>query len=239
MRLDYFLGEARQGSRNQVKRLLKSKQVRIDGAVVTNPATIVDSSLQMIEVSGKRVYTRPHRYYLLNKPAGVVTAVADKEHQTVLDCIHPEDRTEGLYPIGRLDRDTEGLVLITDNGPLGFRMLHPKYHVTKTYYVEVNGALKNDAVAFFENGVSFLDGYTCKPARLTILSSTPEKSCARVMISEGKFHQVKKMFLAYGVKVIYLKRISFGNFHLEDDLPAGHYRELTMEEQAILKNYLG
>lgn len=238
MRLDHFLGEAGQGSRNQIKRLLKSQQVRIDGEVETNPAAIVDSGLQEIEVSGKRVATKSHRYYLLNKPAGAVTAVTDKEHQTVLDCISPEDRVEGLYPIGRLDRDTEGLVLITDNGPLGFRMLHPQYHVSKTYYVEVNGPLENDAVVFFENGVAFLDGRICKPAILEILSSESEKSCARVTISEGKFHQVKKMFLAYGVKVTYLKRISFGEFYLEDDLPAGHYRELTSEEKKVLKSYL-
>lgn len=238
MRLDHFLGEAGQGSRNQIKRLLKSQQVRIDGEVETNPAAIVDSGLQEIEVSGKRIAIKSHCYYMLNKPAGVVTAVTDKEHQTVLDCIHPEDRTEGLYPIGRLDRDTEGLVLITDNGPLGFRMLHPQYHVSKTYYVEAKGPLENDAVAFFENGVTFLDGRICKPAILEIFSSESEKSCAKLTISEGKFHQVKKMFLAYGVKVTYLKRISFGQFHLEDDLPAGHYRELTLEEKKVLKSYL-
>ncbi|MGT2754293.1 pseudouridine synthase [Streptococcus ovis] len=239
MRLDQFLGETGQGSRNQIKRLLKSKQVRIDGEVVSNPAAIVDSGLQKITVTGQAVQSLPHRYYVLDKPAGAVTAVTDKEHQTVLDCIRPEDRSEGLYPIGRLDWDTEGLVLLTDNGPLGFRMLHPKYHVTKTYYVEVNDFLGVDAVPFFQEGVRFLDGTSCKPAQLSILSSDTKKSCARVTISEGKFYQVKKMFLAYGVKVTYLKRISFGNFHLEADLPAGHYRELTSEEQMILKTYLG
>ena len=144
---------------------------------------------------------------------------------------------DGLFPIGRLDRDTEGLVLLTNNGPLGFRMLHPQHHVAKTYYVEVNDALHADAPAFFDNGVTFLDGTTCKPAQLTILSSQPGHSRAQITISEGKFHQVKKMFLAYGVKVTYLKRISFGGFNLEDSLPAGAYRQLTVEEIPILKKY--
>ena len=143
----------------------------------------------------------------------------------------------GIFPIGRLDRDTEGLVLLTNNGPLGFRMLHPQHHVDKTYYVEVNDALHPDAPAFFENGVTFLDGTSCKPAQLTILSSQKGHSRARVTISEGKFHQVKKMFLAYGVKVTYLKRLSFGGFDLEDTLPAGAYRQLSQEEIKVLKKY--
>ena len=117
-------------------------------------------------------------------------------------------------------------------------MLHPCYHVAKTYYVEVNDVLGPDAPAFFESGVVFEDGTICKPAQLEILSSASDKSCARVTISEGKFHQVKKMFLAYGVKVTYLKRISFGDFVLDEKLPRGSYRPLTEEEKRILKRYL-
>ncbi|MFC5631973.1 MULTISPECIES: 16S rRNA pseudouridine(516) synthase [Streptococcus] len=237
MRLDKLLTTAGIGSRNDIKKLLKSHQVKVDGVVITTANLNVDTNLQNITVSGKEINHTSEVYYVMNKPAGVVSARTDKEHQTVIDLISEDDYREGLYPLGRLDRDTEGLVIITNNGPLGFRMLHPKHHVDKTYYVEVNDKLRADAPVFFEKGIVFLDGTTCKPARLEIISSSSEKSCATVTISEGKFHQVKKMFLAYGVKVIYLKRISFGGFRLEEDLPAGSYRTLTPKEKQLLKSY--
>lgn len=238
MRLDKLLGQAGYGSRNQVKKLIRSRQVYVDGVLAEQDNLNVDASLQTITVSGKELEHAPEVYYLMNKPSGVVSARKDKEHQTVIDLIRPEDQREGLYPVGRLDRDTEGLVLITNNGPLGFALLHPRYHVAKIYYVEVNDTLGPDAPAFFESGVVFEDGTVCKPAHLKILSSASDKSCAQITISEGKFHQVKKMFLAYGVKVTYLKRISFGDFVLNDKLPRGSYRRLTEEEKTILKRYL-
>ncbi|SEK49217.1 pseudouridine synthase [Streptococcus equinus] len=237
MRLDKLLGQAGFGSRNQVKKLIRSRQVYVDGRLAEADNLNVEPSLQEITVSGKQVTLSTEKYFILNKPAGVVSAVSDKEHQTVIDLIAESDRVPKLYPVGRLDRDTEGLLLITNNGPLGYRMLHPKYHVTKTYYVEVNGRLADDAPAFFENGVTFNDGTVCKPAKLEIIKSSSEKSSAYITIAEGKFHQVKKMFLAYGVKVTYLKRMTFGEFEL-GDLPTGNYRELTINEKEILKNYL-
>lgn len=238
MRLDKLLGQAGYGSRNQVKKLIRSWQVYVDGVLAERDNLNVDASLQTITVSGKELEHSQEVYYLMNKPAGVVSARKDKEHQTVIDLIKTEDQREGLYPVGRLDRDTEGLVLITNNGPLGFALLHPRYHVAKTYYVEVNDVLGPDAPAFFASGVVFEDGTVCKPAQLEILSSASDKSCARITISEGKFHQVKKMFLAYGVKVTYLKRISFGDFVLDEKLPRGSYRPLTEKEKTILKRYL-
>ncbi|SEK47271.1 16S rRNA pseudouridine516 synthase [Streptococcus equinus] len=237
MRLDKLLGQAGFGSRNQVKKLIRSRQVYVDGRLAEADNLNVEPSLQEITVSGKQVTLSTEKYFILNKPAGVVSAVSDKEHQTVIDLIAESDRVPKLYPVGRLDRDTEGFLLITNNGPLGYRMLHPKYHVTKTYYVEVNGRLADDALAFFENGVTFNDGTICKPAKLEITESSSEKSSAYITIAEGKFHQVKKMFLAYGVKVTYLKRMTFGEFEL-GDLPTGNYRELTINEKEILKNYL-
>ena len=237
MRLDKAIAEAGLASRRQIKKLIRSQQIRVDGQVVQRPGQIVDSHLQDIRVAGQKLVTAKESYFLLNKPAGVVSACSDSTFQTVLDLLKEEDRVPGIFPIGRLDRDTEGLVLLTNNGPLGFRMLHPQHHVDKTYYVEVNDSLHPDAPAFFENGVTFLDGTSCKPAQLTILSSQKGHSRARVTISEGKFHQVKKMFLAYGVKVTYLKRISFGGFELEDTLPAGAYRQLSQEEIKVLKKY--
>ncbi|HEM6184719.1 TPA: pseudouridine synthase, partial [Streptococcus suis] len=171
-----------------------------------------------------------------NKPAGVVSAVTDQEHQTVIDLISPQDSREGLYPVGRLDRDTEGLVLITNNGSIGYRMLHPSHHVDKVYYVEVNGPLGLDAPTFFASGVTFLDGTRCQPADLTVLEASLDHSRATIKLAEGKFHQVKKMFLAYGVKVTYLKRISFGGFEL-GDLERGAYRQLTPNEMEHLFTY--
>lgn len=238
MRLDKLLTAAGYGSRNKIKTLLKSHQVKLDGLVVTAANANVDPVLQEVTVSGQKVRYESEVYYILNKPTSVVTARTDANHQTVIDLISPEDRREGLYPVGRLDRDTEGLVLITNNGPLGFRMLHPKYHVSKTYYVEVNDFLADDALKFFANGITFHDGTMCQPAKLEILTATAEKSSAYITISEGKFHQVKKMFLAYGVRVIYLKRIRFGGFILDDALKRGDYRLLTEKEKEILKKYL-
>lgn len=237
MRLDNLLAEANFGGRNQIKKLIRSKQVTIDGHLARRNGLIVDAYLQDIRVSGQKVLAEKEVYYILNKPADVVSACSDARHKTVLDMLAPEDRKEGIYPIGRLDRDTEGLVILTNNGPLGFRMLHPKHHVEKTYYVEVNDELRADAPAFFEEGVTFLDGTICKSAKLDIVSSERGHSSAYITISEGRFHQVKKMFLAYGVKVTYLKRISFGAFVLEENLPSGAYRELTEKEIGILKTY--
>lgn len=237
MRLDKLLGQAGFGSRNHVKKLIRSLQVRVDGQLARSDSLNVDPNLQTITVSGQKLSHSPDTYYILNKPSGVVSAVRDTQHQTVIDLIAPSDRKEGLYPVGRLDRDTEGLVLITNNGPLGFRLLHPKHHVDKTYYVEVNDQLVSDAPAFFDKGIAFLDGRVCKPAKLQIISSSSEISCAYITISEGKFHQVKKMFLAYGVKVTYLRRISFGLFEL-GDLPVGSYRKPTVAEKELLKRYL-
>lgn len=237
MRLDNAIISTGLASRKQVRRLLRSKQITVDGQTVTKPGLIIDSHLQDIRVAGERLRTEKERYFILNKPAGVLSACVDHQHQTVLDLLQETDRVAGVYPIGRLDRDTEGLLLLTNNGPLGFRMLHPKHHVNKVYYVEVNDVLDSDAPDFFQQGVTFLDGTTCKPAKLEVLSRQKGHSKARITISEGKFHQVKKMFLAYGVKVTYLKRISFGGFTLEDSLSSGTYRELTDDEIPILMTY--
>lgn len=238
MRLDKLLEKAKVGSRGEVKKLLRSRQVRVDGHVATKANLNVDSHLQQITVSGRVVQIESESYLMLHKPAGVLSAVRDKKYQTVIDLIAPKDRKDGIYPIGRLDRDTEGLLLLTTNGPLGFRMLHPRHHVEKTYYVEVNGWLGEDAPHFFEKGVSFSDGTLCQPAQLELLEVGQSKSSAHLTIREGKFHQVKKMFLAYGVKVTYLKRIRFGPFWLDDKLAVGAYRKLTNEECDLLKDYL-
>ena len=238
MRLDKLLEYHSVGSRKQAKWLLKTGQVSLDGEVVRQGSRNCDSGLQEIRIAGQVVTGHAETYYVLNKPIGVVTAVSDRFHPTVVDLVAPNERPEGLYPVGRLDRDTAGLVLLTTNGPLGFQLLHPKYHVTKTYVVTVNGPLNSDAPAFFARGVVFEDGTVCQPAELEILSSQLQSSQARVTLKEGKFHQVKKMFLAYGVKVTRLTRTAFGGLVLDERLQPGAYRQLTRDEKRLVKAYL-
>ncbi|VNM35879.1 ribosomal small subunit pseudouridine synthase A [Streptococcus pneumoniae] len=175
---------------------------------------------------------------MLHKPAGVVTANKDKELPTVMDLLPSDIQSDKLYAVGRLDRDTTGLLLLTDNGPLGFQLLHPQYHVDKTYQVEVNGLLTPDHIQTFQKVIVFLDGTICKPARLEILSASPSLSQVSISISEGKFHQIKKMFLSVGVKVTNLKRIQFGDFTLNPYLAEGNYHPLNQKELQIIKNYL-
>ena len=237
MRLDQLLA-ANHISRKKMKQSLLQKQILVDGKPAYKLSQNVDTGLQQITFQGKHVSGPAHRYYMLNKPSGAVTANRDAEKLTVLDLLDKEIEKENLYSIGRLDRDTEGLLLITDNGPLGFQLLHPQYHVEKTYYVEVNGPLTSQDKIAFQEGIRFLDGTICQPTQLSILSSSSSLSRATVKISEGKFHQIKKMFLAVGVKVIYLKRIRFGNFKLGPELTTGEYRPLNQEELEIIKEYL-
>ena len=155
-----------------------------------------------------------------------------------MDLLPSDIQSDKLYAVGRLDRDTTGLLLLTDNGPLGFQLLHPQYHVDKTYRVEVNGLLTPDHIQAFQKGIVFLDGTVCKPARLEILSASPSHSQASITISEGKFHQVKKMFLSVDVKVTSLKRTHFGPWSLDDSLQEGDYRPLNSQELANIRDFL-
>ena len=238
MRLDQVMNQAGLGSRNQVKRLLKSCQVQVDGQVERRSNRNVDPGLQEIKVQG-RILTQPaETYWLLHKPQGVLTAVTDDRFTTVIDCLAPQDQAPGLYPVGRLDRSTTGLVFLTTNGPLGYRMLHPQYHVEKEYQVVVNGPLTQDHVASFAQGIVIDQDRPCAPARLVIETSGLQESRARLTIREGKFHQVKKMFLSVGVKVTQLHRLRMGHLVLDQDLAPGAYRPLKPEELAQLKHYL-
>ena len=203
MRLDKLLSECGYGSRGQVKKLIRSKQVSIDGEIVLAENRNVDPQLQTVIVSGKTLVHRTNVYYMLHKPAGVVTAVSDEGNRTVIDLIDQSDRRPGLYPVGRLDKDTEGLLLITDNGQLGYQLLLPHKKVTKRYEVVVNERVTVADQEAFAEGIVFHGGTTCKPARLTILSHGDDESRVLLDISEGKFHQVKKMFLSVGTVVFW------------------------------------
>lgn len=236
MRLEHLLMKHLVLSRREMKKLIKNEAVLIDGIPATHVSNNVDAILQVITVNGTQIHDDSQKYYMLNKPQGVISATTDKEHTTVID-LFAKENVDGLYPLGRLDGDTEGLLIVTNNGPLGYRMLNPDQHIEKEYYVEVNGPLDEDAVETFKRGVVFHGGTQCKPSTLTILESSNTLSRATVTISEGKFHQVKKMFLCVGVKVTYLKRIRFGEFVLDEALAPGEYRELNEAELQLVKTY--
>ena len=237
MRLDRLLAQEKV-SRKAMKQALLKKEILVDDCPASSLAQNVDTGLQKLVFQGRIIQGYEHNYLMLHKPNGVVTASKDKKLPTVMDLVPKNIQSDQLYAIGRLDRDTTGLLLLTDNGPLGFQLLHPQYHVDKTYQVKVNGPLSSDHIQQFKDGIVFLDGTLCKPAKLEILSSSPSSSQASITISEGKFHQVKKMFLSVGVKVISLKRVQFGDFTLDPELAEGQYRPLNPEELEIIKNYL-
>ena len=238
MRLEHLLMKHFDLSRKQMKKLISSGEVLIDSIPATHVSNNVDPQIQVITVQGKQIEDSSQKYFMLNKPSGLISATIDEHLPTVIDLFSKEN-VEGLYPIGRLDRDTEGLLIITNNGPLGYRLLNPIQHIEKEYYVEVNGPLDNSCIQRFHDGIVFHDGTICKPAILSILESSPSFSKASVVISEGKFHQIKKMFLCVGVKVTFLKRIRFGEFLLDESLSPGEYRPFnSFERKRPIMRYL-
>ena len=237
MRLDRLFAQEKI-SRKAMKQALLKKEILVDDCPARSLAQNVDTGLQKLVFQGRQIQGYEHNYLMLHKPNGVVTASKDKKLPTVMDLVPKNIQSDQLYAIGRLDRDTTGLLLLTDNGPLGFQLLHPQYHVDKTYQVKVNGPLSSDHIQKFKDGIVFLDGTLCKPAKLEILSVSPTESHASITISEGKFHQVKKMFLSVGVKVTSLKRVQFGDFTLDPELAEGQFRTLNPEELEMIKKHL-
>ena len=236
MRLEHLMMKHFDLSRKQMKKLISSGEVLIDSIPATHVSNNVDPQIQVITVQGKQIEDSSQKYFMLNKPSGLISATIDEHLPTVIDLFNKEN-VEGLYPIGRLDRDTEGLLIITNNGPLGYRLLNPVQHTEKEYYVEVNGPLDSSCIQRFHDGIMFYDRTICKSAKLSILESSPSFSKATVVISEGKFHQIKKMFLCVGVKVTFLKRIRFGEFVLDSSLSPGEYRPFNSFELQLLKQY--
>ncbi|MGN0297884.1 MAG: pseudouridine synthase [Lachnospiraceae bacterium] len=228
MRLDRFLVEMGCGSRSQVKEMVRRGRVRVDDTVAMRAEQKVDIN-QHIYLDGQLLIYQAYEYYMLNKPAGVLSAANDKKCRTVVDLIVSKKRKD-LFPVGRLDKDTEGLLLITNDGDLAHQLLSPKKHINKTYYVEVNKPIPENAKGRFLEGMDLGD-FTSMPAYLEVLS--PQSG--RLTIQEGKFHQVKRMFEAVGVEVVYLKRLSMGSLQLDESLQAGEYRALTENELELLK----
>ncbi|TWT26420.1 pseudouridine synthase [Planomicrobium sp. CPCC 101110] len=234
MRIDKFLSNMGFGSRKEVKVLLKSKAVEVNGIVVRDPKVQVDEQSDTVEVNGEAVEYVKFIYLLLNKPAGVVSATEDNYDRTVIDLLKEEEKHFQPFPVGRLDKDTEGFLLLTNDGQLAHELLSPKKHVEKTYFAVIAGQVTSDDVKAFEKGVALEDGYVTKPGKLKILKSGPVSEI-ELTITEGKFHQVKRMFISVGKEVKYLKRLSMGPLSLDPALKLGQYRHLTVEEVELLK----
>ncbi|MEE3420099.1 MAG: pseudouridine synthase [Lachnospiraceae bacterium] len=239
MRLDKYLADLQVGTRKEIKEMIRKGLVTVNGEIEKDPGTSV-SGEEGIICDGEPMEYQEYVYYMMNKPEGVITATEDSHQETVLDLL-PERRRKDLFPVGRLDKDTKGLLLITNDGQLAHRLLSPKHHVEKTYEAWIEGLVTKLDVDRFARGVE-LEDFKAMPARLEILQTyvsqqdqMENKSYVRVTIHEGKFHQIKRMFEAQHKKVAALKRISMGPLTLDPDLPEGEFRELTPEEVAALK----
>ena len=229
-RLDKLLAGTGKWSRREVKALVRQGLVRVDGRLAASAEDKLDPAVAVVTVAGETISLCRFTYVMLHKPAGVLTATEDRKQPTVLDLLPPELRRIGLAPVGRLDKDTEGLLLLTNDGELAHRLLSPKYHVDKRYLARVDGELSAADAEAFARGMTLGDGLECLPAGLEVL---PDRVCI-VTLREGKFHQVKRMLAARGAPVLYLKRLSMGPLTLDDSLAAGAYRLLRAEEISAL-----
>ena len=228
-RLDKRLANTGRWSRKEARELIRAGRVAVDGAPCRAPEHKVDES-DPVAVDGAAIAGPGPVYLMMNKPAGVVSSTGEPGARTVLDLLGEEYQNLGLFPAGRLDKDTEGLLLLTNDGPLAHRLLAPKSHVDKVYYVEVDGILDESDVEAVRAGVALADGYVCLPGELELLSGRQ----ARITLREGKYHQVKRMLAARGKPVVFLKRVRFGPLVLDENLPKGGWRVLTGEEQQSL-----
>ena len=228
IRLDKYLADMGIGTRTEVKKFIRSGRIQVDGRIEKKPELKVDTATQHITFDNTPVVYQEYEYYMLHKPAGVVSATTDKKEKTVLDLLTVQKRKD-LFPVGRLDKDTEGLLLITNDGALAHRLLAPGKHVDKVYFARVEGTVTEADVFAFSQGLDIGDPELTLPAELKIQSSDTVSEIL-LTIQEGRFHQVKRMFEAVGKKVIYLKRLSMGTLCLDEDLPKGAFRALTEQE---------
>ena len=232
MRLDRMLANSGVGSRKEVKSIIRRGIVEVNGDSIRKANHLVFPSSDIIEVDGRRIEYKENYYIMLNKPAGVVTATHDRFSETVIDILGHEFKSLDLFPIGRLDKDTEGLLILTTDGKLAHKLLSPKQLVPKTYFAIIDGVVDSSDIELFENGMPLAEDFTTIPAKLKIIS--PGK--VHITIYEGKFHQIKRMFGYIGKKVVYLKRVQMGNLKLDENLLPGEARELTEHEVELLKS---
>lgn len=234
LRLDKYLADMGLGTRSEIKLYIRKGRVKVNGEVCNKPEFKVAAEVDAVLFDDKIVNYTEYIYIMLHKPDGVVSATTDNVSRTVIDLLG-DIKYKDLFPVGRLDKDTEGLLLLTNDGELAHQLLSPKKHVDKVYYVKVKGRVTDDDKEAFNNGVDIKDDKLTLPADLKILSSG-DISEAELTIREGRFHQVKRMFEAVGKEVIYLKRLSMGGLVLDSSLAPGQYRELTEQELKLLKN---
>ncbi|MEI3176246.1 MULTISPECIES: pseudouridine synthase [unclassified Candidatus Paralachnospira] len=235
VRLDKFLADAGAGTRSQVKGFLKKGLVTVNGEPARKPEQKISPETDLIVFQGTVLSYTEFYYYMLNKPSGYVSATDDNTAPTVLSLLKGAPGKD-LFPVGRLDKDTEGLLLITNDGALAHRLLSPRHHVDKTYFVRADGAVTEDDCSRLEAGVDIGEDRLTLPARAALLSSGPVSE-VELTIHEGKFHQVKRMFQAVGKPVLYLRRLSMGSLTLDETLPPGQYRPLREEEIAALRKF--
>ncbi|HHX18458.1 MAG TPA: rRNA pseudouridine synthase [Clostridium sp.] len=233
-RVDKLLSNSGFGTRKEIKKLIKSGIVKVDGEIVTDSGMHINPLNSLVEVGGEIVKYREYIYVMMNKPQGVISATYDKRHMTVVDILPDEYKCFDLFPVGRLDIDTEGLLIMTNDGQLAHEILSPKRHVPKKYYAVIEGTVTEEDVGYFKKGVVLEDGYKTLPSDLKILSSE-DISHVEVIIYEGKFHQIKRMFQGVNKKVKYLKRIEMGKLKLDSTLLKGGCRELSKSEVNLLK----
>lgn len=236
LRLDKYLCDMQIGSRAEVKGLVKKKRIKVNEETVTKPELKIDTDNDIIKFDDEVINYQEYEYFMLNKPQGVISATNDKSDKTVIDLIKDAKRKD-LFPVGRLDKDTEGLLLITNDGELSHNLLSPKKHVDKTYFAKVKGHITDEEVLKFKNGLVVDETFTAKPARLHVLkfNDADNTTDIQITIHEGKFHQIKRMFEAVGSEVLYLKRLSMGTLLLDKNLMPGEYRKLSQEEINALK----
>lgn len=229
MRLDKFFSSQNLASRKEIKEMLKKGMITVNGNGNVKPEQKVDPEKDEICIAGKQVSYKQYIYLMLNKPEGVVSATNDRQHKTVLDLVPPEFYRPGLFPAGRLDKDTTGLVLITDDGELAHRILAPKNHIPKTYHARISAPVTEEEIAVFQNGITLKDGFTCLPAQMRILEEG-EEPLVEIILWEGKYHQIKRMIAALGKRVLTLKRVQMGNLCLDSDLLPGECKEILHKD---------
>lgn len=237
MRLDKFLATMKYGSRKEVKQFIKKGCVTVNGEIIRSDRYQVNEMEDQVQFEGRVIHYQTEYYYILHKPAGVISATVDNYDETVMDLLADEDFREDLFPVGRLDKDTEGLLVLTNDGQLAHQLLSPKKHVEKEYIATVSGIMTQRDIEQFATGLTIDKNEQCLPAKLTILAVDEEHETTQIalILHEGKYHQVKRMVAAVGKKVTYLKRIRMGQLKLDNSLALGEYRMLTADEIRLLQ----
>ena len=236
MRIDKFLANMNVGSRKEVHQLIKKGIVAINGQTIKTPKEKV-AETDEVTVNGEKIVYQKYHYFLMNKPKGVLSATEDRSQRTVISLLKPQDQYQGITPVGRLDKDTTGLLLLINDGQLNHELLAPNKHVDKIYRAKIAGVADDETVKTFASEMTLGDGTKLKPAELKILAQDEEHDSSEIEIKirEGKYHQIKRMFGAVGMKVVELERISMGNLKLPEDLKRGNYIELSLDEVNKIK----